>query len=329
MSASIFVGPELASNAKWQEITLTYTRNMFSACVVLRSWPAPLRRFAVWFIPEGKVCRDQIAEARALVANYLRGNREKLKGTAFEWMDPRADPTTTQLALAMASIHTTSQLLNQALLDIAFAAQDQNHIVSQLREELQGCLESSHGEIGPATLPKLGLLEACIKETQRLKPQTAVNLERMALRSVVLPNGMRIAAGSMVCVNATKMWRQDIWGDDSESWNPSRWAARDSESLATGTKTNTPLLPAGDKLVNSSARHFAFGKGRAICPGRFMVNAELKIALGAILDGWDCRLSESDFATAKATGRNRVDWVPYGFETLVNENVVVEVRRRK
>lgn len=335
MSASVFVGPELARDPKWQEITVTYTRNLFSACVVLRTWPAPLRRLAVWWIPECKVCRDQIAEARTLVATY-RGQRESNEGkdirnviTAFDWMDPRADPAIIQLALAMASIHTTSQLLNQALLDLAFAAQDNDEIVAKVRGELGDCLQSSSGKFVPATLPKLGLLEACIKETQRLKPQSAVNLDRMALRPVTLPNGVRLPAGTMVSVDATKMWREDVWGADADAWVPPRWFTNGYDNNDYHSRRETMhALPAGDRLVNSSSRHFAFGKGRFICPGRFMVNAELKVALTLILAGWDVRLGERDFAAVKASGRRRVNWVPYGFDTLANEKVVVQVRRR-
>ena len=316
MSSSIFVGQNLAHDARWQAIIHSYTFNLFIACRVLRSWPAILRPIAVWFIKEAKLCRAQIAEARKIVASNPPD--ETTESSAFAWMDPRADPAVVQLALAAGALHTTSQLLNQVLLDLAYAESQEQDIVAKIRSECQDCDMWTDGSIAPSTLPKMVVLEACIKETQRLKPQTMTNLDRLALKPVTLPNGLRVPKGTMVSVDQSTMWNTNTWGEDAMAWDPLRWK-RDSETDGAETTGH-------DKLVCSSERHFAFGKGRFICPGRFLVNGELKIALGLILERWDVRLSGQDYAKLKAKGVERVPWVPYGLEMLADESIVVEVR---
>lgn len=291
---------------------------MFHACRVLRAWPAILRPIAVWLLPECKVLRAQVAEARKIIASHNSDDMDC--STAFQWMDARADSVVIQLALAAGALHTTSQLLHQALLDVAYATIDGQDIVAQARDECRACVSASSGSILPSTLAKLNTLEACVKETQRLKPQTMTNLDRLALKPVTLPNGVRIPKGSMVSVNQDIMWAKDAWGDDAAKWKPARWLTSDDSSAT--------VMPGRDRLVSSSDRHFAFGKGRFICPGRFLVNAELKIALGLILQGWDVRLSKEGYEKAKETGLGRINWIPYGFEMLADGSVPVEVRKR-
>lgn len=318
MSSSIFVGPTLTHDAHWQSIIQSYTVNLFNACRVLRAWPAFLRPIAVWFIKECKECRAQITEAREILAS-LDLDDEKSK-TAFAWMDPRADPVIIQLALAAGALHTTSQLLNQTLLDLAYAGNTNHSIVEQVREEYRDSTGLTEGRIVPPTLPKMRILESCIKETQRLKPQTMTNLDRLAMKPVVLPDGLPLPRGTMISVNQSTMWSTQTWGHDAATWKPTRW-------LETGGGGEVLNL-SHSKLMNSSERHFAFGKGRFICPGRFLVNGELKIAIALILDGWDVRLSEQDYERARKTELRRVPWVPYGFEMIANDAVVIEVRKR-
>lgn len=316
MSSSLFVGQNLAHDTRWQEIIHSYTFNLFVACRVLRAWPAVLRPIAVWFIKEAKLCRAQIAEARKIVASNAPD--ETTESSAFAWMDPRADPAIVQLALAAGALHTTSQLLNQAVLDLAYAGSQGQDIIGKIRSECQDFDVWTDGSIAPSTLPKMVVLESCIKEIQRLKPQTMTNLDRLALKPVTLPNGLRLPKGTMVSVDQSTMWDKKTWGEDAMAWDPLRWI-KDSE-------TGRAEAAGKDKLVNSSDRHFAFGKGRFICPGRFLVNGELKIALGLILDRWDIRLSPQDYAKLKAKGEERVPWVAYGNEMLADESIVVEVR---
>lgn len=317
MSSSVFVGQDLAHDARWQAIIHSYTFNLFNACRVLRTWPAILRPIAVWFIKEAKLCRAQIAEARRIVASNAKG--ADTQSTAFAWMDPRADPAVIQLALAAGALHTTSQLLNQALLDLAYAGNQGQAIVGNVRSECQDFELWADGNISPSTLPKMVFLEACIKETQRLKPQTMTNLDRLALKTVTLPNGLRLPKGTMISVDQSIMWDNQVWGEGAMAWNPLHWIEYNKSG---GTE-----FAGHDKLVNSSDRHFAFGKGRFICPGRFLVNGELKLALSLILERWDVRLSQQGYEKIKAKGMGRVPWVPYGFEMLADESLGVEVRR--
>ena len=71
MSASVFVGPELARDPKWQDLIITSTMNTFMGIRSLRAWPAFLRPFVHWFLPELRKCRQQIRLARHMLQPIL------------------------------------------------------------------------------------------------------------------------------------------------------------------------------------------------------------------------------------------------------------------
>lgn len=72
------------------------------------------------------------------------------------------------------------------------------------------------------------------------------------------------------------------------------------------------------RFVQSSLSYNVFGGGRHICPGRFFVSNELKLALAHLLFKYDIRLAKN------YQPRNLRD----GFYTLVDPFTQLEVRRK-
>lgn len=74
------------------------------------------------------------------------------------------DAAAVQIAFAISAMHTTSELLKQALLDICMHP----YIIPVLRDEAQKAVEESGWTT--AGVFKMQLLDSAVKETQRLKP---------------------------------------------------------------------------------------------------------------------------------------------------------------
>lgn len=180
MSASIFVGPELARDRKWQELILTSTMNTFMGVRSLRAWPAFLRPLVHWFLPELRNCRRQLRLARLILQPIFdrRGygqshstqpdKRENFEDT-IQWLEEIAagrpyDAAAAQIAFAISAMHTTSELLKQTLLDICMHPD----LIPVLRDEAQKAVEENGWTT--AGVFKMQLLDSAVKETQRLKP---------------------------------------------------------------------------------------------------------------------------------------------------------------
>jgi hypothetical protein len=180
MSASVFVGPELARDPKWQELILTSTINTFMGVRSLRAWPAFLRPLVHWFLPELRKCRQQLRLARLILQPVFdrRGygksrsispdKVERFEDT-IQWLEEIAagrpyDAAAAQIAFAIGAMHTTSELLKQTLLDICMHPE----LIPILRDEAQKAVEESGWTT--ASVFKMQLLDSAVKETLRLKP---------------------------------------------------------------------------------------------------------------------------------------------------------------
>lgn len=318
MSSTVFVGPELASEPEWQKLILTYTVNLFGGVRALRTWPSFTRPLVHWFLPQCRKCREQVNLARTLLRPTLEkremAKREaeakgvsppKYEDTIF-WMQELAnrrkesnDPAATQLAFAISSMHTTSQLMDQVLVDICTHFE----LIQPLRDELEAALQETNGVWTTATTFKMPLMDSVIKETQRLKPGSLVNLERKVTRTVTLPEGAGVLPkGTNIAVDTSAMWDPEIYSDPL-TYNGHRFLEPDQSGRL--------------YLVSPSPKHIAFGLGRHMCPGRFMVANEIKIAIGIILLKYDVKiLSEKPKVSH------------YGFEMLSDPGTIIQVEKR-
>lgn len=180
MSASVFVGPELARDPKWQELIMASTLNTFMGVRSLRAWPAILRPIVHWFLPELRKCRQQIGLARSMLQPIF-DKRAHNKSTSVEshspekfndtvqWLEEIAagrpyDAAAAQIAFAISAMHTTSELLKQALLDICMHPE----LIPPITDEASKAVEESGWST--AGVFKMQLLDSVLKETQRLKP---------------------------------------------------------------------------------------------------------------------------------------------------------------
>ncbi|WYZ42118.1 hypothetical protein EsH8_V_001013 [Colletotrichum jinshuiense] len=320
MSAAVFVGPQLARDPEWQKLTLTYTLNLFNSIRALRGWPWLLRPIVHWFLSECRTCRDQVKVARNILTSVLekraRDKKEALDAgrtpvvhqDTITWMQEQAkgrpfDPAATQLAFAISAMHTTSELLRQVLLDICMHPE----LIQPLKDEIATAVEESGWTT--AGVFKMQLLDSVIKETQRLKPGSLVNLERKALRDIRMPNGMLLPKGTNIAVDTSEMWNPSTY-ENPEKYDGYRFFNMRQKGGPTASTA---------QLVSATSDHIAFGLGKPVCPGRFFVAHEVKVALANILTKYDVRLPK---------GRSP-KVIHYGFEMLSDPTAEIEVRKQK
>ncbi|KAH0286128.1 putative cytochrome P450 [Aureobasidium namibiae CBS 147.97] len=282
-AASIFVGPRLAKNQEWVDLTVTYVLDFFTAIGQLHQWPASLRPIAQRFNALSNRCRSNMKRARIIMQeenvkrNADRANSHVDYNDAFEWITKAAggrpvDMAAQQLGLGVAALFTTSEALRQTILEIA-AHPD---LISSLREEIEQAVLESGWTM--AALFKMKLLDSVMKEGQRTLPPI-VSLERKALRDTIMPDGGKVPKGTHIAVDSSLMWDENIY-NSAKTFKGHRYLElRDSGASS-------------QVFTASSKEHTSFGLGRSICPGRFFADTELKLCLAHMLLNYDLRLQE-------------------------------------
>lgn len=283
------MGEEMCQNDEWVSAVAKYSRVAFSCGHELRGWPAVTRRLVHWFLPSAKVVRETLASCRRILKPVIE-RREALEAEALARGEPAPvlddaltwfakeygsdyDPAISQITLSTVAIDTTTDLLQNAMLQLA------RHpaFFQPLRDEVVQVL-STQG-LKKVALYNLKLMDAFLKESQRLKP-LLMGLRRQAKTEVRLENGFVIPKGGRVMVDNTNMFNPDIY-DNPGNFDPYRflkWREEGNESIA--------------HLVSTSDKHMGFGHGEHACPGRFFAANELKIALCHLLLKYDWKLPE-------------------------------------
>ncbi|KAL4863117.1 hypothetical protein BDV12DRAFT_189892 [Aspergillus spectabilis] len=303
LTARIFLGEELCRNRDWIKVAIDYTTHRTAAMKELH----PYGRFIPivhWFLPSCRALRACVRAARPFVERVLETRRkeqalkQKESTDALSWIDGVAnenktkyDPTLTQLRLAYAAVHTTSDMMTKVIVAIC----EHDELIQPLREEIVAVVKE-HGW-SEAALAKMVLLDSVLKETQRLEPLASFTLSRIARESVVLSDGTRIPKGTQARLTTDNMWNSSIYSDAAK-FDGYRFVKLRGQDPATGTGTAS----GGVSFVSVSANHMGFGYGKHACPGRFFAGAETKIALCHILLKYDFELVDEGLAGAKTDG---------------------------
>jgi hypothetical protein len=177
-AAAVFVGPELAKSAEWQDLTVDYVMSYFTAVGELRKWSDLMRPLVHLFHPLSRACRRYMARAREMmdeeVARRALGTAS-VNGSAdthndvTEWItkaagDKRPDYGALQLGLAIAALFTTSEALRQTMMEICAHPE----LVESLRTEVEQAIAESGWTTN--ALFKMKLLDSVMKEAQRTLP---------------------------------------------------------------------------------------------------------------------------------------------------------------
>lgn len=195
LSSRVFLGDQVCRNEDWLRITKEYTVNFFFAATELRMFPKPIRRYIYQFIPRCKKLLNQFNESQRIIWPAVLKRREIRQkaveagepvpefNDALDWIEQEAqakgsnyNPASFQLNLSMAAIHTTTDLLEQCLINLA----ENPQFLPAIREEIVEVLRTEGWQ--KTSLYKMKRLDSAIKESQRLKP-SSIGMERISKSS--------------------------------------------------------------------------------------------------------------------------------------------------
>ncbi|KAI1877566.1 hypothetical protein JX265_003574 [Neoarthrinium moseri] len=293
ISSRIYLGEQLCRNEEWLRITKTYTTNFYTASTNLRMFPKSTRFLAHWFLPDCRKLRFELNDARRIIMPLVqRRNQIRQEAAAaglsiprfndaIDWAEQEAtatgtsfDPAIFQLTLSLLAIHTTYDLLQQTMIDLA---QNPEYIEPIRREVIDALLADGWKK---TSLYKMKLLDSAIKETQRMKPGSIVTMRRRVMEDIKLSNGLVLKKGARINVDNRRMDDPAVY-KDPQLYNPYRFFEMRLE----------PGKEHMAQLVSTNSTHLGFGHGEHSCPGRFFAANEIKVALCHILVKYDWRLA--------------------------------------
>lgn len=175
------MGEEMCSNKDWLRASSEYTSLVFSVVGDLFAYPNQFtRRLAHRFLPQCQQVRAALARCRRVLQPVIAGRQRAVAEAVARGEDPptwedslewfrrefgdQVDFATKQITMAMAAIHTTTDLLAETLVRVACHPEH----VPALREEAIRVLRADGWK--KTSLHNLRFMDSFIKETQRMRP---------------------------------------------------------------------------------------------------------------------------------------------------------------
>ncbi|KAJ1336142.1 cytochrome P450 monooxygenase 2 [Microdochium nivale] len=325
LSSLIFLGKELCRDEEWLSITKLYTVNSIEAALELSKYPVWTRRVVnAWFLPKGRLVRQQVANANRLINRLIEERRERKRSgkvdaqyctNAIDWFEEESagmpyEPGRLQLMMSTVATHTTSDLLTETMLRIA----QEPEFIEELRDEIKSVL-IAEGAWTKNALFNLKLLDSALKEAQRLRPSTTATMTRIVLAPTPVPGTDRILpVGAQTLVSSHLRLDPDVYEQ------PHKYIGRRFADMRANGETKLPV-----HLVSTGMTSLSFGHGNHACPGRFFAATELKIALCHLLIKYDWEVDQGQNASGGAVDMTpRMDGVAFG----VNTSVKLRIRKR-
>jgi cytochrome P450 len=184
VSSLVFVGETICHNDEWIDVSVNYALDSFQAMRELRTWPSVLRPIVHWFLPSTQKLRSHLKKANSLISHEidrraliregkLPAENPPHKPDALDWLRETAeaqnnftiDQARSQVGLALAAIHTTSNLITNVMYDLAAYPE----YFQPLRDEIHA-VAAEDGVLKKTSLLKLKLMDSIMKESQRTHP---------------------------------------------------------------------------------------------------------------------------------------------------------------
>ncbi|TLS21201.1 uncharacterized protein PpBr36_10635 [Pyricularia pennisetigena] len=325
ISSRVLVGPELSANDEWCQMAIDTTLKFEVACRNVRQKYHPYLRWTAKYFDEA---------CKILIANNDRNHQllepifRKRKQSSFTNQFPDGiqwlvdlyreegkrlrleDLAQDQRFIMMASVHSSAATALSSLYDLL----DYPAYLEQIKQEIAS-VRHEHN-ITPTTnwtrkaLGSLRLLDAFMKEGQRLHTLGAITVRRAAIGNLVLKDGTVIPDGFQLSFPSQAIYHDPELYPDSETFNPGRF-------LELREKVDPNRWHFGSVSHDS----LAFGAGFHACPGRFFSQEEVKMILIYLIEKYEFRWED------ESTGRP-ADLV-HGPEIFPNPSASVMFRERQ
>ena len=222
-------------------------------------------------------------------------------------------------------IQTTNLLLN------ILASDPEYNTVAVLRDEVDRVLGAAPAPAGPehgrgqvvwtkALVSQLVKADSAARETLRLHSFGGRGVFRkvMAPGGVVTPGGHRLPEGTTVSFLGQPASTDPETVEDPLKYDPFRFSrARDADGNGDGGASAVAA-----SFVTTSPEFLAFGHGKHACPGRFLVDFELKMIIAYVVRNYDMRFPD-EYGGERPPNR----WISEAL--FPPEGARIMVRRRK
>ncbi|XXG60267.1 hypothetical protein AAC387_Pa04g2219 [Persea americana] len=171
----------------------------------------------------------------------------------------------TCLSIILGGTEGTSGTLSRA---ISFVLTNP-HVLKKAQQELDIHVGKDRN-VDESDIANLVYLQAILKETLRLTPDSSVSLSRVAMQDCQV-DGYHVPAGTRVMVNTWKLHRDPrVWSDPNE-FRPERFLT-----------SHAGVEPKGQNF-----EYIPFGSGRRACPGLSFALQVIHLALARVIHSFD------------------------------------------
>lgn len=183
-----------------------------------------------------------------------------------------------------AAMHQTTLLITNLLLNIV-GSNAEFETITGLRDEAERIV----GPIDAATWTKAKVArmtktDSAARETLRVNSSTNRGLFRKVLvGDLVTEQGIVLPQGSMISFLTYPLQNDAEKYEDPERFDPFRFSRPREASPGDDGKPGLAHL----SFVSTSPEHLPFGHGSHSCPGRFLVDFEVKMIMSYILEKYD------------------------------------------
>jgi len=185
--------------------------------------------------------------------------------------------------LAMASfgaVHQTSIAITNILFNIMDSDPEFNTIAI-LREEIRSTI-GRNGDWTKAAISKLVRCDSVLKETLRINAfGNRSTMRKVMVDGVVTEDGIALPKGALLSMLLTSQVDGETF-EDPLKFDPFRYSRMRE---ASGEKSGLSFVSTGKDFL-------PFGHGRHACPGRFLLEFELKMILAYVLINYDIEMPE-------------------------------------
>ncbi|UKZ78724.1 hypothetical protein TrVFT333_006470 [Trichoderma virens FT-333] len=182
------------------------------------------------------------------------------------------------------SMHQTSIQVINMLLNILGSDAEYNTI-AVLREEVNRNMDTAWTK---AKISNMWKADSVARETLRCQSFTGRAIFRKVMvDGLETDTEIKLPKGSLISFLGQPAHADEAIYDEPQKYDPFRFSrAREAALAAELAKTNTL------SFVSTGPDYLPFGHGKHACPGRFLIDFELKIIIAYVLTNYDLRLPE-------------------------------------
>ena len=235
-----------------------------------------------------------------------------------------------------ASVHTTSFIGTNALLDI-LASPRNEQVLETLRKEALDTMDGDDKLWTRNSLSRMLYLDSALRESSRRASIVGVGINQTvtAPGGVTTPEGWHLPEGCMVATHSWGNHNDETLYPDASKYKPFRFVELrenipDTASANQADKEKAHLDKAHLSFIATSPSYLGFGHGRHACPGRFFAAQELKLLIAYVLTRYEVQMVMEGGVGGNWNGKGaRPECYWMGPNHVPPTGAKVRVRRRK